>query len=150
MPIETNVVGAYRTDAALAAMFTLDPGETAAIHLTYYCRYWELVNNSTLSGVVYIGFSRKGVESNIATAARNQQFPGSPPRKREFIRDDEGPPIIWVHSPATNTNPQLIEFEYGPSAKRDGIQPSPSRGRDGRVGDYPTAQTRGLLIIPGI
>ncbi len=143
--------GAYRTDASFCASFIIQPGETALIQLNYYCRYWEVLNGSLLNGIVQIGFSREGASAPQGPSAGfNRIAPGSPPRHREFIRDDEGPPQIWLHAPSTNAFEQLIEFEYAPSAKRSGNDPSPSRAKPGRQGDYPTTRTAGLIIVPGI
>lgn len=143
--------GAYRTDASFCASFILLPGQTASINLHYYCRYWELLNGSLLNGLIHIGFSRAAaLAPQAGQAAFTRMAPGSPPRHRDFIRDDEGPPVIWVHAPATNTFEQLVEFEYAPSAKRAGNDPTPSRAPAGRQGDFPTADTSGLHIVPGI
>lgn len=149
MTVGTNVVGAYRK-TTFFARFTLVPGQTAAIHLTYYCRYWEMVNNSAVDGVVNVGSSRAGVQGTASQAGFNRMFPGSPPRHRRFLGDDEGPPVIYVHAPATNDQPQDVEFEYYPSAKRSGEQPTPGRGKNNRSSNWPTAQTAGGLIVPGI
>lgn len=147
MAIKTNKVGTFRVDTGFMARFVVAPGQTIAIQLDYYCRYWILTNNSSLASIGHWSYSRKGAESPIGSpeVAHSRLFWSDPPLRRDFWRDNEGPPYIFVHAPSGNPGSLELEFEYYPSAIRDTTQVMPSRG-----GDYPTAATDGGLIVPGL
>ena len=148
-------VGADRNDTALMATIDLLPGFfQRTIQLDFYARSFSIKCRQLGGGavpVLFIAYSQQALfgAPNLS-AGYHTLFPGEEPLKRQFWRDDEGPPFIWLANGSLGGPigiPNLrVEFEYFPTRKRDGAQPMPGAGNR----DFPSIVESGAIIQPGV